>query len=74
MRVLNYDRIILEYFDLMYIIINVVIILVGQLLGNVNISQVFFEEEEFGRKEWYYDVQIVKGMDINIYLQDFKII
>ena len=68
MRVPNHDRTTLEHPDSMHTITNVVTTLVGQLSGNANISQVLLEEEEFGRKEWYHDVQTVKGMHINTYL------
>ena len=52
----------------MHTITNVVTTLVGLLSGNANISRVLLEEEEFGRREWYCDVQTVKGMDINIFV------
>ena len=66
MRLPNHDRTRLVHPDAMHTITNVVTTLVGLLSGNANISQVLLEEEEFGRREWYRDVQTVKGMDINI--------
>ena len=68
MRLPNHDRTTLVHPDAMHIITNVVTTLVGLLSGNANISQVLLEEEEFGRREWYCDVQTVKGMDINIFV------
>ena len=68
MRLPNHDRTTLVHPDAMHIITNVVTTLVGLLSGNANISQVLLEEEEFGRREWYRDVQTVKGMDINIFV------
>lgn len=65
MRLPNHDRTRLVH-PAMHTITNVVTTLVGLLSGNANISQVLLEEEEFGRREWYRDVQTVKGMDINI--------
>ena len=68
MRLPNHDRTTLVHPDAMHTITNVVTTLVGLLSGNANISQVLLEEEEFGRREWYCDVQTVKGMDINIFV------
>ena len=66
MRLPNHDCTTLVHPDAMHTITNVVTTLVGLLSGNANISQVLLEEEEFGRREWYRDVQTVKGMDKHI--------
>ncbi|KAK2562532.1 hypothetical protein P5673_014208, partial [Acropora cervicornis] len=60
MRLPNHDRTTLVHPDAMHTITNVVTTQVGLLSGNANISQVLLEEEEFGRREWYRDVQTVK--------------
>ncbi|XP_068759630.1 uncharacterized protein [Montipora capricornis] len=60
-RLPNHDHTTLVHPDAMHTITNVVTTLVGLLSGNANISQVLLEEEEFGRREWYRDVQTVKG-------------
>lgn len=66
MRLPNHDCTTLVQPDAMHTITNVITTLVGLLSGNANISQVLLEEEEFGQREWYRDVQTVKGTDINI--------
>lgn len=66
MRLPNHDCTTLVQPDAMHTITNVITTLVGLLSGNANISQVLLEEEEFGRREWYRDVQTVKGTDIKI--------
>ena len=68
MRLPTHDRTTLVHPDAMHTITNVVTTLAGLLSGNGNISQVLLEEEEFGQREWYRDVQTVKGMDINIFV------
>jgi len=67
MRLPNHDRTTLVHPDAMHTITNVITTLVGLLSGNANTSQVLLEEEEFGRREWYRDVQTAKGTDMNIY-------
>jgi len=59
MRLQNHDHTTLVHPDAMCTITNVVTTPVGLLSGNANISQVLLEEEEFGRREWYCDVQTV---------------
>ena len=68
MRLPTHDRTTLVHPDAMHTITTVVTTLAGLLSGNGNISQVLLEEEEFGQREWYRDVQTVKGMDINIFV------
>ena len=61
MRLPAHDRTVQVHPDPMHTITNIITTLVALLAGDINVSQILSEEEEFGRTGWLVDGQYVQG-------------